>query len=248
MKIDISDIARRFPDFRVAVIVATGLEIPADRPVFLTERITAAERQVRDVYGKVPLSEIPGIACWRHAYRQFGIRKTSYRSAIERLVKNTIAGRALPSVNPLVDTYNAVSLRYILPAGADDLDHVLGDLAFRYARAGDTFQDMGARDAAGAPVSAPPKPGEVVYSDSAKILCRRWNWRQDARSVIAPVTRSAVLTLQDNAVSDDASHEDRLVAAAADLSGLIGDVCGGSSAITIVDGSAPVREIAGLSG
>ena len=44
----------------------------------------------------------------------------------------------------------------------------------------------------------PPKAGEVVYADEEKVLCRRWNWRQDARSVIRPDTRRAVVTLQGN--------------------------------------------------
>ena len=33
-----------------------------------------------------------------------------------------------------------------------------------------------------------PKAGEVVYADAAHVLCRRWNWRQDARSLITPAT------------------------------------------------------------
>ena len=47
-------------------------------------------------------------------------------------------------------------------------------------RQGDTFLDMAAE--AGEDPNDPPKPGEVVYADAAKVLCRRWNWRQDART------------------------------------------------------------------
>ncbi len=110
-------------------------------------------------------------------------------------MKNALAGTSLPRINPFVDAYNAVSLAHVLPAGADDLDRVAGDLAFRFSREGDDFRDMGALDESGAPLADPPKPGEVVYADSKKILCRRWNWRQDARSAISPETRRAVVTL-----------------------------------------------------
>ena len=48
----------------------------------------------------------------------------------------------------------------------------------------------------------PPKPGEVVYADAAKVLCRRWNWRQDARSAVTPATRRVVLTAQSNGAGD----------------------------------------------
>src|SRR5256885_3094490 len=53
-----------------------------------------------------------------------------------------------------------------------------------YAREGDSFVDMAE---AGEEPEA-PKAGEVVFADAAHVLCRRWNWRQDARSIITPAT------------------------------------------------------------
>ncbi len=85
-------------------------------------------------------------------------------------------------MNAFVDLYNAVSLAHVLPLGADDLDKVTPPLAFRYAREGDSFLDMAEE---GEQPEA-PKPGEVVYADAAHVLCRRWNWRQDARTLITP--------------------------------------------------------------
>jgi DNA/RNA-binding domain of Phe-tRNA-synthetase-like protein len=79
-----------------------------------------------------------------------------------------------------------------VPVGADDLAKVVSPLAFRYARAGDTFVRLG--DETQTP--DPPAPGEVVYADAEKCLCRRWNWAQDARSAIGAQTTRAVLTVQ----------------------------------------------------
>ena len=45
-----------------------------------------------------------------------------------------------------------MSLAYVLPLGADDLDKVIAPLAFRYARDGDTFVDMADGGEAGAGV------------------------------------------------------------------------------------------------
>src|SRR6202012_2541570 len=126
------------------------------------------------------------------AFRGFGIKKTSYRSSVERLIKRVLAGGALPAVNPLVDLYNAVSLDSALCLGCDDLDAVEGDLAFRFSRPGDSFIDMGAE--AGEDPNDPPKDGEVVYADARHVLCRRWNWRQDARSAVSATTRRVALT------------------------------------------------------
>src|SRR5262245_35494078 len=142
MNIDISEIIRDFPDFRVAVVTATGIEIDPGRPSELAAIIGEREAACRAVGGGTELAEIPGIAAWRKAYRAFGIKKTSYRSSVERLVKNVLAGRGLPEINAFVDAYNAVSLAYVMPLGADDVARITGDIAFRYSRAGDQFLDM----------------------------------------------------------------------------------------------------------
>ena len=147
------------------------------------------------------LSDIPGVAAWRKAYRAFGIKKTSYRCSVERLVKNVLAGRGLPRINGFVDAYNAVSLAHVRAVGADDLDRSTGDLAFRYSRTGDSSSTWRARGASEDP-NDPPKPGEVVYADAAKVLCRRWNWRQDARSLVTPLTRGRSSRVQSNGAGD----------------------------------------------
>ena len=192
MHISIADITNAFPDYRVAVVVAEGLTIAPERPAALDALIAQREEAARATWGGTELSQIPGVAAWRAAYKGFGIKQTRYRSSVERLVKNVLAGRPLARVNAFVDLYNAVSLAHVLPLGADDLGKVTPPLAFRYAREGDSFVDMAE---AGEQPEA-PKPGEVVYADAAHVLCRRWNWRQDARTLITPATTRAIVTVQ----------------------------------------------------
>lgn len=181
-----------FPAYRVGVVVAHNLKVPPGTPSAWSVEMARIEETVRADWAGTELSQIPGVADWRAAYRAFGIRKTSYRSSVERLVKNLLAGRPLPRINGLVDIYNAISARFVAPAGADDLDKVAGDICFRVGGPADSFIRLG--DDAG--VDDPPKAGEVVYADAEKVLCRRWNWSQDARSAVTPATRRAVITIQ----------------------------------------------------
>jgi DNA/RNA-binding domain of Phe-tRNA-synthetase-like protein len=230
-RLTIADLLPGFPEFRVALIVAEGLSI-GERDEALDREIAAAEARCRARFVGLELSAIPAVAAWRTAYRAFGIKKTSYRSSVERLVKRVLAGEALPRVNALVDLYNMVSLDEGLCLGCDDLDRVTGDVAFRYAREDDTFLDMGAAE--GEDPNDPPKPGEVVYADEAHVLCRRWNWRQDARSAVTPQTRRVVLTAQSNGFGE-------VEAAGARLVELIVRTCGGSARAFVADRGRPTE-------
>lgn len=192
MQLSIEAIAKDFPAFRVAVICAEKLDFSAERGDALAAGIAAAEAAARSRYEGQELAAIAPLQDWRRAYKAFGVKKTSYRCSAERLLKAVLAGRGLPRVNALVDCYNLISLKFLLPVGADDLAKTQGRLAFRYAREGDDFYALGSAAAE----NDPPKPGEVVYADGEKLLCRRWNWYQDARSPVSMATRSAVLTVQ----------------------------------------------------
>ena len=231
VSLDIAEVTGNFPAFRVALVVADALVIPAGRPPMLDAFVEETTAQVaRDLAG-VDLAVVAELKAWRQAYRAFGVKKTSYRSSVERLLKNIQRGAGLPRVNALVDAYNAISALYRMPIGADDLDRVTPPLAFRYARPTDTFVTLG--DPAATP--DPPHPGEVVYADAEKCLCRRWNWYQSGRSAIAQHTTRAVLTVQ-TLVDDD----EQLQKAAPHLVDLIAGCAGGRASWAVAHAAAPM--------
>lgn len=194
--LSIETILTTFPTFRVAACVVDGLILDgregATDHAAVERVLTEAEAMARTRLDSGDLPALPAIRDWRAAYRAFGIKQTRYRNSLERLLRRLRTGEALPRINPLVDLYNAISIRFLMPSGADDLDRIEPPLAFRQSTPGDSFLDM----AADPPTDDPPLPGEIVYADSRKILCRRWNWRQDARSLIGPHTRRAIVTIQ----------------------------------------------------
>ena len=239
LTVSIADLADTFPDFRVGIVVAENLTIVPERPESLEALIREREVGARARWAGMELSAIPGIAAWRAAYKRFGVKQTRYRSSVERLVKNVLAGRDLPRVNSFVDLYNTVSLSFVLPLGADDLDHAQPPLAFRYAREDDSFVDMAAGEGEAADAEPPteaPKPGEVVYADASKVLCRRWNWRQDARSLITPATTRAVVTLQSNGWGDVEQAMEELVR-------LIERYCGGGCRTAVLHAARRSTEV-----
>ncbi|MBN8919377.1 MAG: hypothetical protein J0H62_01420 [Rhizobiales bacterium] len=236
ISVSIVGVAPHFPEFRVGIVVAENLLIADERPAALDAIIAQREEAARARWRGTELSAIPGIAAWRSAYKAFGVKQTRYRSAVERLVKNNLAERPLPRVNAFVDLYNAVSITHVMPLGADDLDKIAPPLVFRFTRDGDSFVDMSGGEGGEGDVAEAPHPGEVVYADAAKVLCRRWNWRQDARSLIAPATRRAVVTVQANGAGD-------VEAAVVDLRDLIARFVGGETRAAILDTARPRADL-----
>jgi DNA/RNA-binding domain of Phe-tRNA-synthetase-like protein len=225
---DIREVVERFPGFRVGMVLATGLRIEAGRPMTLVQQISQAERVTRQAIGvDMPLGDVPALGIWRETYRQFGVKKTSFRSSVERLVKKVRQGDELPRVNTLVDIYNLISLRYLMPVGADDVNKVVSPVAYRFARREDTFIPLGDPDGA----NDPPVAGEVVYADASHVMCRRWNWYQDARSAITIETTQALLNVEAIEPATGAQVE----AATADLADLLAEVCGAAVTWQIFD-------------
>ena len=208
VQLSIEEVLPQFPAFRVAFALVRGLtgEPPG---AGIAELAAAAEADAAVRLAEHDIADLPEIRNWRAAYRAFGSKKTSYRNACEALLRRLRSGAGLPRVHPLVDLYNALSIKYRVPAGADDLAQLALPLAFRYARPGDSFLDL-AQDP---PADDPPFDGEVVLADREKVLCRRWNWRQDARSRIRAETRDATLVIQ----TLDPDGEARLTQAAEEL-------------------------------
>jgi DNA/RNA-binding domain of Phe-tRNA-synthetase-like protein len=133
-------------------------------------------------------------------------------------------------INALVDLYNTISLRHMIPAGGEDLDAVRGDISLAVAGADEPpvrlLGDAEARS---------PHPGEVIYRDDVSAICRRLNWREADRTKLTAATRDAVLVLE--ALPPITGTE--LRAAGEDLAGLIGEFCGGEIRFEILDALHP---------
>lgn len=240
VSLDIGQIIPRFPDYRVALVICSGPAITETPPPPVADYLAEAEAAIVRDWGDRPVSDIPEVRAWRDAYKGFGIRKTSYRPSVERLIRHIQRHGALPRINSFVDLYNAISVTWRMPAGADDLDKVTPPLAFRYARPGDSFIPLGDRDGR----DDPPKDGEVVYADREKVLCRRWNWYQDDRSPTSPDAKRVVLTIQSFAEPVQAGGGYPVEEAAADFAGKCTEWLGGRVAWDVAHESQPIVTVA----
>jgi DNA/RNA-binding domain of Phe-tRNA-synthetase-like protein len=178
-----------FPDARIGVVVCKGVDNSARDSVKYEEMLRKSETEARRFFEKEEFSSNPVIAVWREAFKQFKTKKGA-RASIEALLKRVQNGNQIGTINPLVDIYNSVSLRYGLPCGGEDTDKFMGDLLLTTANGTEQFIPLGEEE------NSPPYEGEIVYKDDAGAICRCWNWREALRTILTENTKNAFLCIE----------------------------------------------------
>lgn len=231
MRYDITGILSDYPDIRIGVLVGKGLDnkTPYGELYGLQkEALKAAQGQL----GDQPPTKHPHIASWREIYRSFGTKPGDYRPSAEALIRRSLKTGKLPRINKAVDLYNVVSVKHVIPMGGFDIDHVEGVITLRKSDGGEKFLSLGASE------HEETYAGEVVYADDARILTRRWNYRDADETKITEETSNLMMFIDASPVIS----EEKVQAALDELLALLRSTCGGEYSVGIADREHPVLD------
>jgi DNA/RNA-binding domain of Phe-tRNA-synthetase-like protein len=176
------------PGYAAVLITADGL-VPGPSDAASDALLSAAEGRAAAHLAGRAAEDLPPVRAWRDAYRTFGARPQRTRPSVEALLRRL--GTGLPRIDRITDAYNAVSVRRLLPVGGEDRAAYRGAARLVRADGTETFDTF----SNGSLTAERPDPGEVVWRDDTGVTCRRWNWRQCARTRITTATTSAVFIL-----------------------------------------------------
>lgn len=178
-----------FPSAKIGVIVCYGIDNTIKDKEAYKNMILNSEKEALKYLQNAEFSSNEVIKVWREAFKKFKTKKGA-RSSIEALLKRVNSGNQLGTINPLVDIYNSVSLRYALPCGGEDIDTFVGDIRLTKAVGNENFVVLGTDK------SEPPYEGEIVYKDNEGAICRCWNWRESVRTMLTENTKNAFLCIE----------------------------------------------------
>ena len=221
------DIFASYPETLIGIVVAKGIENTGEKPEVIAG-LRKEEEKIRQQFSNASINDHPHIVPWREAYRKFGAKPKDYPSSVENIVKRVNKGHTIPHINTLVDVYNVISLRYIVPVGGEDLDAARGDIVLTFAG-----NEEPAVRLLGEKEERSPRAGEVIYKDDIGAICRRWNWKEAERTKLTENTVNAVLVIEglppvDRNIIEQAIQE---------LAGLVRQHCGGEVTTKILDAS-----------
>lgn len=166
----LADIA---PGFRALSILVEAA--PITQPEVAPAALAQACQQILN--DDVPWADAH-LSDWDEVFKTFGAKPKRTPCSAAALRKRVLKDGSLPSLDPVVDIYNAVSIRYAIPVGGENLAAYSGAPRLTLADGSepfDTFKE-------GQPGVEYPDAGEVIWRDDLGVTCRRWNWRQGVRT------------------------------------------------------------------
>ena len=216
------------PGLTIGVVVATGLD--NTRPSReIDDLLSQTTEETRKNFGVEKAQEHPRIKPWRTAFSKLSISGSKFPSSIESMARRILKGDPFPRINPLVDLYNSVSLKYLVPMGGHDLDTIKGNIYLKFAEGWEPFTPMGEGETLIVP------KGELVYRDDKEVLTRNWVWRQCEKDKATDKTKNIFIPID---VLSDVGREraDEIIR---DLSQLIPKYLGGTLLTTILNSKNP---------
>ncbi len=218
-----SSVYEKFPSLKLAVLkVEEADSIQSDLGSIRKVLLEACE-STHARWADTDPSQIPVISKWRSRFKKFRNPKGA-ASSIENLIRRCRSGKFPSSISPMVDLVNAMSLKYEIPLGGEDLKKLAprGDiyLELMHASGLEPFYPLGA------PTSADPEfplQEELIYADAHGTVCRALNWRECQRTCITSSTRDALFVTE--VIDPDESN--LAVQALTELGRLITQHCGG---------------------
>lgn len=221
-----------FPDLSIGVVVVKGLA--NDRPSEEIESLLSETiERVRREFASEKAQDHPRIRPWREAFSKLGISGSKFPSSIESMARRVLRGDPFPRINPLVDLYNSISLKYLVPMGGHDLDTLSGDIALAFAEGWEPFTPMGGGERVVVP------RGELVYKDGLEVLTRNWVWRQCEKDKATEKTKAVFIPID---VLGPVGPQ-RATEIIEDLSALIPRYLGGKIFSTILNRDKPSADL-----
>ena len=162
LKID-SELKINFPELTALTLDIDGVNI-RKRATELENFKLEVMRHIRNEYTLDSVKDLPTFRAYRTFFWSIGIDPTKTRPAAEALTRRILAGKTLPCINTLVDTYNLASIKTRIAIATFDADKLDGKLLMRFAKEGEQILGIGMEK----PLIL--KGREIIISDQENLI------------------------------------------------------------------------------
>ena len=180
------ELKNRYPNLQALVSYIDNVKVAksGDELEVFSQEIFS---EVKHKYTLSNLKDVPIFRSYRDFFWQVGIDPTKVRPAAEALIRRILAGKTIPRINNLVDSYNLASIKTEVALAAFNQDKLIGDLIMRQSKVGEKFLGIGMKG----PLIL--TGSEVVISDFDKIVAIYPHRDADISKVTTSTTNVLVL-------------------------------------------------------
>lgn len=177
------DVFEKMESVCFAVVVARGINNKVENTE-ISSLLEASIKSIEDKFGAAKVKEAKEIIPYREAFTKLEMNPNKFMSSIEAMASRIAKKKGFPQINPVVDLGNAISLKYLVPLGAHDMDSATGDICVRFSQQGDQFIPFGQSE------QEYLEQGELIYSVGDKVKTRRWIWRQSEQGKVTEESKN----------------------------------------------------------
>ena len=146
----------RFGQLRTVTMSINGVHADADSNAHIARLLAVADKRL----ATSSEGEFAEIKAWRRAFSELGLKPTQYRCASESLLRRYRKSGELPTLHPMIDLCNAVSLAFAIPVAVFDIDQISGALTVRPASGDECYETFSGE-------TEHPEPGEIIFADDS---------------------------------------------------------------------------------
>ncbi len=186
LKID-NQMFEKIPDFQLGVLLVENIKNDKDNKE-IQSLLKKATEEIRSKYSGLDVKSVDALKTFFELYEKNGWSTRNFPPSVIALYKRVLSGSDLPSINPLVDLYNAFSIKEAVAVGGHDLEFINDDVVLRFSKEGDQFRPMFKPEE----IEKIPA-GEPTLTTGDDVLTRFWCFRQGDISKIRPETKSVMI-------------------------------------------------------
>lgn len=150
------------------------LEAAAESGAAAADLLRAEMERARRGFDPATLATVEAVAALRRLFRRAGCDPTRYRPSSEALLRRVLKGNDLPSIHPLVDVNNCLSMRLAVPCCVMAEGTFEPPFVLRAGREGESYESLkGPFNLSGKPLLVDARgPCDAPITGSRRVMVR----------------------------------------------------------------------------
>ena len=219
MKITITkQVFQKFPQLKIAIFSVSGISNTKLKES--THLLHEVEEWVKLSFHQDNLKNYALLKPWTVAQQEYGEHAIHYKTSVERLLTLVLRHKKISSDSTITNFTHYLSLKHFIPAAADDLNKIKGDVTFAISQGRERVSLL-----------RKLKAGALFYHDDKGVLGTKLDFWKSSRTKVTAASPAVLFHME----ALPPITPQKLKTIIKEAQGLIADFCGGRCKVVVLD-------------